>query len=126
MRKKAIPANGAPADGQPAQLTLPGAAGLAPEADAEAKVLARIESAKKIIRTHPEVSFEEAMMQLNPLPRAAYTLKETAKILGLSYISVFRLTQRRDENDRPLLKCSTALPGRKLIPTREIEAFLKR
>jgi DNA-directed RNA polymerase specialized sigma24 family protein len=120
MRKKTTPAAGAAADGQPTQLTLPGAPGLAPEQDAEAKVLARVESAKKIIRMHPEVSFEEAMLQLNPLPRAAYTLKESAKVLGISYISVFRLVQRGK------LKCSTALPGRKLIPTREIEAFLKR
>ena len=123
MRTKA---HSTPPETQPAQLPLPGDPGRRPEQEAEVRVLARIESAKRIIRRHPEVSFEEAMMQLNPLPRAAYTLKETAKILGLSYISVFRLTQRRDENDRPLLKCSTALPGRKLIPTREIEAFLKR
>jgi hypothetical protein len=54
------------------------------------------------------------------LPRMAYTLHETAEILGISYISVYRLTQRKK------LKCSTALPGRKLIPLREIENFLSR
>ena len=55
-----------------------------------------------------------------PLPRLAYTLHETAKILGISYISVYRLVERKK------LKCSNALPGRKLIPSREIEAFLTR
>ena len=55
-----------------------------------------------------------------PLPRLAYTLHETAKILGISYISVYRLVERRK------LKASTALPGRKLIPAREIESFLTR
>jgi excisionase family DNA binding protein len=120
MRTKATSATGTAAASKPSQLNLPGGPGLAPEPDAEAKVLARIESAKKIIRTHPEVSFEEAMLQLNPLPRAAYTLKETAKVLGISYISVYRLVERGK------MKCSTALPGRKLIPVREVEAFLKR
>ena len=55
-----------------------------------------------------------------PLPRLAYTLRETAKILGISYISVYRLVGRRQ------LKCSSALPGRKLIPAREIESFLTK
>jgi DNA-directed RNA polymerase specialized sigma24 family protein len=117
MKTKAI---NKPAELQPSQLALPVDSGRPPEHDAEVRVLARIESAKKIIRIHPEVSFEEAMKQLNPVPRAAYTLKESAQALGISYISVFRLVQRGK------LKCSTALPGRKLIPTREIEAFLKR
>jgi hypothetical protein len=54
------------------------------------------------------------------LPRMAYTLHETAKILGVSYISVYRLVQRKK------LKCQTALPGRKLIPLREIENFLSK
>ena len=40
-----------------------------------------------------------------PLPGLAYTLQETAKILGISYISVYRLVARRK------LKASTALPG---------------
>ena len=57
---------------------------------------------------------------IGSLPRLAYTLPETAKILGISYISVYRLVERRK------LKASNALPGRKLIPSREIEAFLAR
>jgi len=53
------------------------------------------------------------------LPRLAYTLKETAKILGISYISVHRLVGRHK------LRCSNALPGRLLIPHKEIESFLE-
>jgi hypothetical protein len=52
-----------------------------------------------------------------PLPRLAYSLRETAEILGISYISAFRLTQRG------LLKSSSALRC-KLIPASEIERFL--
>jgi Helix-turn-helix domain len=52
------------------------------------------------------------------LPRLAYTMQETADILGVSYISVHRLLKRR------LLKSSTAL-RHKLIPASEIERFLK-
>ena len=52
------------------------------------------------------------------LPRLAYTMKETAAILGVSYITVQRLVQRG------LLKSSSAL-RHKLIPVAEIEKFLK-
>jgi len=52
------------------------------------------------------------------LPRLAYTMEETAKILGVSYITVHRLLKRG------LLKSSTAL-RHKLIPASEIERFLK-
>ncbi|MDB6112654.1 MAG: hypothetical protein JWR69_4404 [Pedosphaera sp.] len=53
-----------------------------------------------------------------PLPRLAYTMQETAKILGVSYITIHRLLKRG------LLRSSTAL-RHKLIPTSEIERFLK-
>ena len=53
-----------------------------------------------------------------PLPRLAYTMQETAKILGVSYITVHRLLKRG------LLKSSTAL-RHKLIPFTEIQRFLK-
>lgn len=57
-----------------------------------------------------------------PLPkepkRLAYTMRETAEILGLSYSTVHRLIQRR------LLKASLAV-RRKIIPRAEIERFLK-
>jgi hypothetical protein len=54
------------------------------------------------------------------LPRLAYTIEETAKILGLSYISVWRLIERRK------LKCSAEVPGKRLIAAREIESFISR
>lgn len=52
------------------------------------------------------------------LPRLAYTMGETAQILGVSYITVHRLIKRG------LLKSSNAL-RHKLIPATEIERFLK-
>ncbi len=51
------------------------------------------------------------------VPRLAYTMQETANMLGISYISVHRLLQRG------LLKSSTAL-RHKMIPMREIQRFL--
>ncbi len=51
-------------------------------------------------------------------PRLAYTLHEAAQILGVSYITAFRLVQRG------LLKSSNALRT-KLIPKSEMERFLK-
>jgi excisionase family DNA binding protein len=53
-----------------------------------------------------------------PLPRLAYTMEETARILGVSYITVHRLLKRGK------LRSSTAL-RHKLIPHAEIERFLK-
>jgi hypothetical protein len=52
------------------------------------------------------------------LPRLAYSMAETATILGVSYVTVHRLVQRR------LLRSSLALRT-KLIPKTEIERFLK-
>jgi excisionase family DNA binding protein len=52
------------------------------------------------------------------LPRMAYTMKETAEILGVSYITVHRWIRRG------LLRSSTAL-RHKLIPATEIQRFLK-
>ena len=52
------------------------------------------------------------------LPRLAYTMEETAQILGVSYITVHRWIKRG------LLRSSSAL-RHKLIPTAEIERFLK-
>jgi excisionase family DNA binding protein len=75
-------------------------------------------------RTHAEASAREEKILLvpatanNPLPRLAYTMQETADILGVSYITVHRLLKRG------LLKSSTAL-RHKLIPASEIERFLK-
>jgi hypothetical protein len=52
------------------------------------------------------------------LPRKAYSLKEAAQILGISYISAFRLVQRG------LLRSSSALRT-KIIPATELDRFLK-
>jgi len=52
------------------------------------------------------------------LPRLAYTMAETAKILGVSYITVHRLLKRGK------LRSSSAL-RHKLIPLSEIERFLE-
>lgn len=52
------------------------------------------------------------------LPRLAYTLIETAKVLGVSYQTAFRLCQRGK------LKSSSALRT-KLIAKTEIERFLR-
>ena len=54
----------------------------------------------------------------NQLPRLAFTMSETADMLGLSYISIHRLVKRG------LLQSSAAL-RHKLISKTEIERFLK-
>jgi DNA-directed RNA polymerase specialized sigma24 family protein len=51
------------------------------------------------------------------LPKLAYTMAETAEMLGISYISVHRLIQRG------LLRSSRAL-RHKIISRREIDRFL--
>jgi hypothetical protein len=62
-------------------------------------------------------------VEVKPLPppkplRLAYTMKETAALLGVSYITVHRLVQRR------LLKSSLAVRC-KIIPLVEIQRFLR-
>jgi excisionase family DNA binding protein len=52
------------------------------------------------------------------LPRLAYTMKETAKILGVSYITIHRLLKRGK------LRASDAIRN-KVIPLTEIERFLR-
>ncbi len=51
------------------------------------------------------------------LPRLAFTMRETSKILGVSYITIHRLLKRG------LLHSSSAL-RHKLISKTEIERFL--
>jgi hypothetical protein len=86
--------------------------------DAEAVLRQRIESAKRIIRDHPEMSFNEAMLELTPLPRLAYSLKDAAKVLGISYISMYRLYQRGR------IRVCKELPGHILVPASELIRFL--
>ena len=52
------------------------------------------------------------------LPKLAYSMAETAQVIGVTYITVHRLLKRG------LLRSSTAL-RHKLIPASEIERFLK-
>jgi excisionase family DNA binding protein len=52
------------------------------------------------------------------LPRLAYTMRETAEILGVSYITVHRLIKRGK------LRACDALRN-KVIPLVEIERFLR-
>ena len=52
------------------------------------------------------------------LPRLAYSMRETAKILGVSYITVHRLLKRGK------LRASDAFRT-KVIPKTEIERFLR-
>jgi excisionase family DNA binding protein len=52
------------------------------------------------------------------LPRLAYTMRETAEILGVSYMTIHRWLKRG------LLRSSSAL-RHKLIPASEIERFLR-
>jgi len=87
--------------------------------NSEADVRKRIETAKSIIKDHPEVAFEEALLLLSPLPRLAFTLKETGRILGISYVSVWRLVKKG------VLKCSNAVPARPLIARDEIKRYLE-
>lgn len=54
----------------------------------------------------------------NTLPRLAYTMRETAAIIGVSYITVHRLIKRGK------LRSSDALRN-KVIPRTEIERFLR-
>jgi excisionase family DNA binding protein len=54
----------------------------------------------------------------NALPRLAFTMKETAEILGVSYITVHRLLKRGK------LRASDAIRN-KVIPKTEIERFLR-
>ena len=52
------------------------------------------------------------------LPRLAYTMRETAEIIGVSYITVHRLLKRGK------LRASNAIRN-KVIPLAEIERFLR-
>lgn len=60
----------------------------------------------------------DARMTSGGLPRLAFSIRETAEILGLSDGTVYRFLRRG------LLKSSTAC-RQKLIPKTEIERFLK-
>jgi excisionase family DNA binding protein len=65
-----------------------------------------------------DISPNSKSENVSHLPRLAYTMEETAKILGVSYITIHRLLKRGK------LRSSSAL-RHKLIPMTEIERFLK-
>ena len=71
-----------------------------------------------------EASESKATATQNPtatlaaLPRLAFSMKETAEILGVSYITVHRLLKRSK------LRASDAIRN-KVIPKTEIERFLR-
>ena len=69
-------------------------------------------SESKATATHNETAIAA------PLPRLAYTMRETAGILGVSYITVHRLLKRGK------IRASDAIRN-KVIPLTEIERFLK-
>jgi len=71
-----------------------------------------------IIPPPPEKIYLPVNSENSENKRLAYTMKETAEILGISYITVHRLIKRG------LLKNSRAL-RHKIIPAAEIERFLK-
>jgi hypothetical protein len=60
----------------------------------------------------------EATTDHTPLPRRAYSMRETSEILGLSYMTVWRLAKRG------LLRSSKALRT-KLFSAEEIQRFLR-
>lgn len=53
-----------------------------------------------------------------PLPKLAYTMREAAQVLGVSYVTIHRLLKRG------LLRSSSALRT-KVISHSEIERFLR-
>ncbi len=66
------------------------------------------------------MSDPEAKIQSSPapLPKLAYTMREAAQVLGVSYMTMHRLLKRG------LIKSSGALRV-KVIPRSELERFLR-
>jgi hypothetical protein len=68
--------------------------------------------------TNTAASSAQAQTTATPaLPRLAYSLQETAELLGVSYISVWRLVARGE------LRCSKAIRHH-IVAKQEIERFL--
>jgi excisionase family DNA binding protein len=66
----------------------------------------------------PEHTNVTAAKTSEKLPRFAYSMRETAEILGVSYITVHRLLKRGK------LRASNAIRN-KIIPKTEIDRFLR-
>lgn len=69
-------------------------------------------------KSEPKPAQTTSHLNSEPLPRLAYSMRETAAILGVSYITVHRLLQRGK------LRASDALRS-KIISRVEIERFLR-
>jgi excisionase family DNA binding protein len=78
----------------------------------------RLKSIPPVVAEHKRANMAVPSEGKGGLPRLAFTMQETADILGVSYKTVHRLLQRG------LLKGSRAL-RHKIIPRTEIERFLK-
>ena len=77
----------------------------------------RAQTSEVVATAQMIVSSQPTLIAVSQLPRLAYTIRETAEILGVSEKSVRRLITRR------LLRPSRAL-RHLLIPKKEIERFL--
>ena len=73
----------------------------------------RVEASEKLATSSQNIN-----ATTNALPRLAYTMRETADILGVSYITVHRLLKRGK------LRASDAIRN-KVIPLTEIQRFLR-
>lgn len=60
----------------------------------------------------------ENKQQTPAFPRLAYTMEETAKMLGVSYVTIHRLIKRGHLRSSRVLR-------HKLIPAAEIQRFFK-
>jgi predicted site-specific integrase-resolvase len=67
-----------------------------------------------MLNVAPEIKTSRA-----PLPRLSYSLTEAGEILGLSYVSVWRLAKAGK------LRITTPLPRKPLVTHAELERFLK-
>lgn len=67
--------------------------------------------------SRPAFKNQTAAPVLPALPRLAFTMRETAQLLGCNYQTVYRLSKRG------LLRSSSALRT-KMFPVAEIERFL--
>ena len=87
----------------------------AKQIEAEGKrVLATI---ARLVESYESLTRQKVKAARGGLPRLAYNLQETAKVLGLSQTSVYRLIERGK------LRCCPEL-RHKVIPLTSIEEFL--
>jgi len=85
-----------------------------------AKLIANLNGIHSITQPQIKSMENEQKMETSPtkIERLAYTLKETAEMLGVDYLSVYRLVQRGK------LKACRALRGKFLVPRSELIKLL--